>query len=177
MTDGLTVTPLFIQIIGVLLGVVVLISGRRLFWLTVALIGFGTGLLIAVSLFGEQPVWLQLFIAILGGGIGILGAIFLQKVAVAVAGFFMGGFILLWGLELMSIQVEDWALIPFIIGGIIGAILTASLFEYALIGISALVGALMIVQVFNLAPVLATILVTIITLVGAIIQSRTLESE
>ncbi len=177
MIDGLMGTPLFIQIIGVLLGIMVLISGRRLFWLTVALIGFGTGLIVAVSLFTDQPGWLQVLIAILGGGLGILGAIFLQKVAVAVAGFFMGAFVLLWGLELMSFQVEDWALIPFIIGGIIGAILTASLFEYALIGISALVGALMIGQIFNLTPVLATVLVVILTLVGAIIQSRTLETE
>ena len=177
MVEGLTLSNPLIQIATVLLGIVVLISGRRLFWLTVAIIGFGFGLYLAFSLFGDQSMLLLVVIAMAAGIIGAILAIFLQKVAVLIAGFFLGGFVLLWLLNVFNFDPGQWSWIAYIIGGFIGSILTSVLFDVALIGISALVGAAMIVQVFNLSSMVSTVLLIILTIVGFVVQSRTLKSE
>ncbi len=177
MLENLELSNPLIQIASVLLGIVVLISGRRLFWLTVAILGFGLGLFLAVGLFGEQSIWLLVLIALAGGILGAVVAIFLQKVAVLIAGFFLGGFVVIWLLQVVNIDLEQWEWIAYVIGGVIGSVLVSSLFDVALIGISALVGAMMIVQVFDFSPMITTILLVVLTIVGFVIQSRTLASE
>ena len=177
MAEGLTLSNPLIQIATVLLGIVVLISGRRLFWLTVAIIGFGFGLFLALNFFGNQSMLLLIIIAIAAGVIGAILAIFLQHVAVLVAGFFLGGFVLLWLLGVFNFDPGQWGWAAFIIGGVIGSLLTSSLFDVALIGISAVVGAAMIVQVFNLSSVISTVLLVLLAIVGFVVQSRTLKSE
>lgn len=177
MAENLVLSNPLIQIATVLLGIVVLISGRRLFWLTVAIIGFGAGLFLAIGLFGDQTVWLLALIAVVAGIAGAIIAIFLQQVAVLIAGFFLGGFVLLWLLELADINPEPWTWIPYVIGGVIGSLLTSALFDVALIGISSLLGAAMIVQVTSFTPLINTILLVILTIVGFVVQSRTLKSE
>src|SRR6185295_19307424 len=80
-------TPILALIAGALL----LIAGRRLFWLFVGLVGFFT----VYRWFAPYPAgpspsgrWL---VAILAGLLGIVLAIFLQRLAVALAGFLVGG--------------------------------------------------------------------------------------
>src|SRR5438876_10496131 len=78
-------------IIGVLIGVVILFFGRRLFWLCVAAVGFAVGVEIAPLLVNEPSSLLALLIALAFGILGALLALFLQKVAIAVLGFLAGG--------------------------------------------------------------------------------------
>lgn len=177
MAENLALSNPLIQIATVLLGIVILISGRRLFWLTVAIIGFGFGLFLAIGLFGNQATWLLVLIAVAAGIVGAILAIFLQRVAVLIAGFFLGGFVLLWLLELANIDLGQWTWISYVIGGVIGSILTSALFDVALIGISALLGAAMIVQVTPFTPLINTILLVILAIIGFVVQSRTLKSE
>src|SRR5437016_14040739 len=80
-----------IPIFSVLIGVVVLFFGRKLFWLCVAAIGFAAGVELAPRLVQEPSVLLSLTIALLLGIIGALLALFLQKIAIAVLGFLAGG--------------------------------------------------------------------------------------
>src|SRR3954467_3841365 len=80
-----------IPIISAVIGVVILFFGRRLFWLCVAAIGFAAGVELAPHLMHEPTPLLQLSIALVLGFIGALLATFLQKVAIAVAGFVAGG--------------------------------------------------------------------------------------
>ena len=77
-------------------------------------------------------------------------ATFLQKIAIAVAGFVAGGKL---AVAVTGAFVSDagelgsyWLI--FIIGGIIGSILLLSLFDWALIFLSAIVGADLIVSPF-----------------------------
>ena len=177
MIENLALSNPLIQIATVLLGIVLLISGRRLFWLTVAVIGFGFGLFLAIGLFGDQSVWLLVIIALIAGIAGAIIAIFLQKVAVLIAGFFLGGFVILWLMQLVDINLEPWNWIPYVVGGVIGSILASLLFDIALIGMSSLVGAAMIVQITNFSPLITTILLIVLAIVGFVIQSRTLKSE
>src|SRR5438552_15804629 len=80
-----------IPILSVLIGAVILFFGRKLFWLCVAAVGFAAGVEVAPHLIHEPSAVLQLSVAIVFGFIGALLAMFLQKVAIAVAGFLAGG--------------------------------------------------------------------------------------
>src|SRR5258708_32422031 len=80
-----------IPILSVVIGAVVLLFGRKLFWLCVAAIGFAAGVTPASHLGGEPTPLLQLTFAILLGFIGALLALFLQKLAIGLAGFLGGG--------------------------------------------------------------------------------------
>jgi len=173
MIENIDFADPVIRIISILLGIVVLIAGRKLFWLTVAAVGFVIGLLLAFTFLENQPAWVTILVALVAGGVGAILAIFLQKVAVSIAGFLMGGYVAIWLLRLFEFNLNEWEILVFIIVGIIGAILVSYLFEFALIGLSALLGAAMIVQGTNFRPEIAFILFIILVIVGIVVQSRT----
>src|SRR5438128_2901621 len=80
-----------VAIVGALIGVVILLFGRKLFWLCVAAVGFAAGVEIAPHLVHDPSPLLALAVALVLGLIGALLALFLQRVAVAVLGFLAGG--------------------------------------------------------------------------------------
>src|SRR5437667_2799935 len=79
-----------VAIVGALIGAVILLFGRKLFWLCVAAVGFAAGVEIAPHLVHEPSPLLALAIALILGLMGALLALFLQKVAIAVLGFLAG---------------------------------------------------------------------------------------
>src|SRR5438046_797680 len=80
-----------IPILSILIGAIILFFGRKLFWLCVAAVGFAAGVEFAPHLMHEPTPVLQLSVALVFGFIGALLAMFLQKIAIAVAGFLAGG--------------------------------------------------------------------------------------
>src|SRR5437870_6801021 len=80
-----------IPILSVLIGAVILFFGRKLFWLCVAAVGFAAGVEVAPHLVHEPSAILSLSVAIVFSFIGALLALFLQKVAIAMAGFLASG--------------------------------------------------------------------------------------
>src|SRR5882762_9007846 len=80
-----------VAIVGALIGVVILLFGRKLFWLCVAAVGFAAGVELAPHLVHEPSPLLALTVALVLGFMGALLALFLQKIAIAVAGFLAGG--------------------------------------------------------------------------------------
>src|SRR5438046_9823407 len=80
-----------VAIVGALIGVVILLFGRKLFWLCVAAVGFAAGVELAPHMVHEPSPLLALTIALVLGLIGALLALFLQKIAIAVLGFLAGG--------------------------------------------------------------------------------------
>ena len=160
-----------IPILSVLIGVIVLFFGRRLFWLCVPAVGFAAGVEFAPHLMHEPTQALQLSIAIVFGFIGALLALFLQKVAIAVAGFLAGGKL---AMALIGAFIAEGARYPgitFIVGGIIGMILLLLLFDWALIVMSALVGAYLIGHTIVLPPTGATLLFVGLAAIGIIVQA------
>ena len=112
-----------VTIIGVLIGVVVLFFGRKLFWLCVAAVGFAVGVEIAPLLVNESSSLLALLIALVFGVLGALLALFLQKVAIAVLGFLAGGKLATAIAASFFVHYAQYSTIIFVIGGVIGAIL------------------------------------------------------
>ena len=159
----------------ILAGALLLVLGRKLFWLYVAILGFATGLSVASRFFQAQPEWVQLTIGIIFGLIGAALAYFFQGIAVAVAGFLAGAYLTL------SLAVGPGATpsgdaltwILFLVGGVIGAVLAIMLFDWALIILSSLTGAMMVTEGLNMAgsPV-GWLVVAGLFVLGVIIQSR-----
>ncbi|HTG43400.1 MAG TPA: hypothetical protein VK633_02590, partial [Verrucomicrobiae bacterium] len=77
---------------SVIVGIVLLFFGRRLFWLFVAGAGFAAGLFFARDHFHIQSDWLVLAIAVMADLIGALLAVLAQKLAIGLGGGLAGGF-------------------------------------------------------------------------------------
>lgn len=172
MLETIDLTNPTVQIISILIGIAVLLLGRRLFWLFVAAAGFIISLSLAVDLLTNLPDWVILVAALTLGLVGAVVALIAQKVAVVIAGFLMGGYALIWVLQFLSLNPNglDWLI--FIVGGIIGAILVQFLFEAALIVLSSLAGATLIAQVTDFsAPVTAVMFIVLLAL-GLVIQAQ-----
>jgi len=154
-------------------GLLLLFLGRRLFWLFVGLLGFISGMTFAARLFSGQPGWLLLVIALVCGLIGIYLALFLQQLAIAIAGFLAGAFFATTMMEAVSWSVAP--LIPALIGGVIGAILLLVLFDWGLIFLSSVTGAILIARSLPLEQPFAALAFFVLLLVGIIFQARLLQ--
>lgn len=175
-------------LIFLILGLLLLLCGRALFWLFVAASGFVAGVSIVPYLFPHQGELFTLLVAgILGIG-GALLAIFVQKIAVALAGFAVGAYL---AFELFAPFFEragfaaagmripgEW--LCFLIGGIVGAVLLMVFFNWALIILSSLYGAHLIVRglplIRGLPPLqhhYVPILTVILAVIGIAFQAST----
>jgi hypothetical protein len=160
-------------IIGALVGVVILFFGRKLFWLCVAAVGFAAGVEL-VPHFSQQPSpWLALTFAIVLGFVGALLALFLQKVAVAIAGFLSGGKLAAATGAAFFAGAEQHFWLLFLIGGIVGAILLLIVFDWALIFLSSVIGAHLVQSIFVLPPNGSAILFVVLVVSGVAIQATT----
>jgi hypothetical protein len=161
-----------LPIVSLILGAIILFFGRRIFWLCVAAIGFAAGVELAPHLMHEPTPLLQLTIALVLGLIGALLATFLQKIAIAVAGFVAGGKLAIALSGAFAISTGGGAYwLVFFIGGVIGAILLLSLFDWALIFLSAVVGAHLILSPFPLAPTGRATVFVVLVLMGVLAQA------
>jgi hypothetical protein len=158
-------------------GLAVLILGRKLFWLFVAVVGFGVAMVMVPQYLPDQHPMVIMGIAFAAGIVGAILAVLLQRLAVGVAGFVAGGYILLYllsffDIDLGSLQGLTWAI--FIVGGIVGALLVGIIFDLALIILSSGVGAALIahtlMQDFSLQQAAAAVVFIVLFVVGIFIQ-------
>lgn len=158
--------------ITLIIGIALLVLGRKLFWLFVGAVGFLAGMQFASAYLQGYGENLVLIAGIAGGLIGIVLAIFVQKVAVLVGGFVGGGY-LVTNIVQSTIQepTGQSAWIAFVIGGIIGAILVSTLFDWTLILLSSLVGAFLVVQSVGLGPGVAHLVFFVLAAAGIVIQA------
>ena len=165
-----------IPIFSILIGVVILFFGRKLFWLCVAAIGFAAGVELAPHLVQDPSALLSLTIALLLGIIGALLALFLQKIAIAVLGFLAGGKLAGAIAAAFFVHYAQHSTIIFVIGGVVGAILLLVLFDWALIVVSSLIGAHLIVYQSTIAlPQSGSIILFIgLAVVGILVQAASL---
>lgn len=160
-----------VTIVGVLIGVVILFFGRKLFWLCVAAVGFAVGVEIAPLLVNDPSSLLALVIALVCGILGALLALFLQKVAIAVLGFLAGGKLAAAVAAAFFVHHAQYSTIIFVVGGIIGAILLLALFDWALIVVSSFIGAYLIQSAIVLPPTGSTLVFVALAIIGIIVQA------
>jgi hypothetical protein len=158
-----------LAILNVVIGSGLLLWGRRLFWLFVGAIGFMVGTEIARRITFRSEI--GLVFAVLGVGLLFaLGAIFLESVAIGLAGFLGGGLTVVRLLVLLGIESSLARSMAFLGGGILGVILVVWLFSWALITISSLAGASMIVGALNVRAPERILLVIGLFAAGVVIQ-------
>jgi hypothetical protein len=160
-----------------MVGVAMLTLGQKLFWLFVGGIGFVYGMNIAAEFFRGQPDWIVIGIALLAGLLGSLIAVFLQNVAVWLAGFSAGGYFLVNLLDIFGWDDSRLYWLSFLVGGIIGAVLMAAVFDWALIILSSMTGALLIAQSIQFTPPMTALLFAVLFTVGIIVQSSLMTRE
>jgi len=158
-------------IVGVLIGIVILFFGRKVFWLCVAAVGFVVGVEIAPLLINEPSSLLALVIAFVFGVLGALLALFLQKIAIALLGFLAGGKIATAIAAAFFVHYAQYSTIIFVIGGVIGAILLLAVFGWALIVVSSFIGAYLIKSAIVLPPTGSTLVFIGLAVIGILVQA------
>ena len=115
-------------IFSAMIGFVMLVIGRQLFWLTVAGLGFLLGMNYATQFFqysGEIILLVSL-------GAGLLGAVLayaLQRAAAGLVGFLGGWYLSIILMEMLHWNLAEYSIIVSIIAGGIGVALISVLFD------------------------------------------------
>lgn len=158
------------QLFTLVLGFILLVLGRRLFWLFVALVGFLMGMEFTGVILGDQPKWVMLFIGLGTGLIGALLAVLIERLAFALAGFYAGAYLALIGAH--SFGIGGNSLLLFAFGGLIGAILAALIMDWVIIVLSCLVGAGAVVIGLGLDPMMSLLVFVVLAGAGIFFQAR-----
>ena len=186
-----------------LLGVVLLAFGRKLFWVFVGAVGFVAGIRFAEHFHLNVPDDTVIMYSIIFGVVCAVMAVAIRKVAVAAAGFFAGGYFLV---QLFNVsgglgtggggaQTAPWLL--FLVGGVVGAVLMNMIFNWTLIVLSSIGGATLICETLTankdavrnalsfysgvkthgdapaLDPHVVSVVFTILVILGVLVQAGT----
>lgn len=152
-------------------GVLLLLLGRQLFWVSVAVLGFVVGMDWAARLFSDAGELMQLLVGVAVGIVGAVLASLFYQLAIAVGGFLAGGQL---GVELFTIvsPSSDQAVwLVFLIAGVIGAVVLLLIFDWALILMSSLLGASLVAQGVAGRSELSAVLFIVLAIVGTVVQA------
>ena len=165
------------DILLIAIGAISLVMGRKLFWFFVGAVGFVIGLTIAPTIFKDQPQYMILVFALIGGMLFAFIAMLLQKIAVSVAGFLVGGYIVHFLIQAAKLNPGDYYWLVIFAGAVIGALLVISLFEWALIILTSAGGAILVTNGLNLQTPLSLVIFAVLSLIGIVTQGRMKEKE
>lgn len=159
-----------------IVGVALLLAGRKFFWLFIGALGFITGIQVTAA-FWQGPDWLLLIIGLIVGVIFAALATFVQALAIGAAGFLSGGYVALMLVGMLGMEVGTLSWIVYIIGGLIGIVLVGFLFDWAIITLSSIAGASLITQTFFAQSDIARLIFLALIIVGVIVQGSLLRTE
>lgn len=149
-------------------GALLLALGRRLFWLFVAIAGFYVGVEFVRVLLAEQPSWLMWAVGIGAGLLGALLAMLFQRVGFALGGFYAGGYAAL----IIAERFAPGAIgtVAFIVGGVVGALFAAWVMDGAIIVLSCMVGAALVVASLRLEGLVSLLVYAALVAIGIATQ-------
>ncbi|MDX1502263.1 MAG: DUF4203 domain-containing protein [Thermoanaerobaculia bacterium] len=159
-------SPIVLWVAGGLL----LVAGRRLYWLFVGVAGFVVGFLLAERLGLPGPDWAGLLAALLLGALAAMLAVFFQKVAVGAVGFLGGAALALVVGDTLAWGLSGWIWLVALVCGVVGAVLTRALFELSLVLLSSLAGASLVVQGAGWTDPEATVALLLLAGAGILVQ-------
>lgn len=158
----------------IIIGLMLLLFGRRLFWLFVAFSGFMVGFQFSEMMIPYSSQWIQVTVALGVGIVGALVAILIQRMAFVLAGFFAGLYMVM--LATHSFAHSDIFAFWFILGGVFGAVAGYVFIDWAIIALSAMIGAGLIVNaligVLRFSPAISMICFMILSVIGALVQMQ-----
>jgi hypothetical protein len=163
-----------ISLIQAVFGLAMLTFGRRLYWLFVGGIGFAIGFSLASRFLVDSSIWTLLIIGLVVGMLAGLAAVLMNRLVMGIAGFLVGGFLAIKLLELISLASPPPTWLVFLVGGACCALLVAILVDWALILLTSLLGAGLLVQLLKTSDRLSLVLIVVLVGIGCFIQGRKL---
>ena len=162
----------FTPVAQILVGLALLFFGRKLFWLFVGVVGFLAGMEFGAEIVKGQSQAIILLIAIGTGLLAAILAIFLQRLVVAIAGGLAGGMIAMRIAVTLGASTESLQWIAFLVGALLAAILVSAVFDLALIGLSALIGANLVSEALPFDHAAQWIGIAVLFVLGLFVQTR-----
>lgn len=160
----------------IVLGCCLLFAGRKLFWLSVCVLGFITGMNYSPMFMPNADPLLVLVIAVFLGILGAVLATAFEWIAILFIGFLGGGYFMT---NVVALFTPDPQLIGWlsVAGGVLGVLVMALTFDVALVIISSLVGAILITKQFGMSDLVWGISFLFLFVIGLLIQSLSLEDR
>ncbi|MGC8855619.1 MAG: hypothetical protein ACP5QU_02365 [Anaerolineae bacterium] len=158
--------------INALLGALLLVAGRRMFYFFIGVMGFIIGTQFAARFF-LGPEWLTIALGILAGVILVALATSLRVFVTGIVGFLAGGSLLSGLLAFVGIQHGILYWVFYLAGGILGIILLNIVFEWALITLTALMGASLLTPYLPLKGTVSALIFLTLFVIGFVIQTLT----
>jgi len=159
-------------LIKLIFGSVLLAFGRKLVWLSIALVGFIAGFSAAQSFIPDRAIWYVIGVGIIVGILLVLLARFVKNIAFGLGGFLLGAYLVNSILEIMKLELATLAWIFILMGGALGAFFLLAAFELGLKVLSSFAGAMLIVQTLPSTFAFKQITFLALVILGVVIQSR-----
>jgi hypothetical protein len=168
-----------IALAAIVLGIVVLLFGRRMVVLAAgigALLGIGLLQFLPGAQVGIGAVLLVFGLALAGGILGffVKG---LSHLIVMILGFIAGGALVLAGLDALAVDLNLMAFVVASLGGLVAAVLANRFYDWAVIALAGLVGAALTMrglQLFmpSLVGWIGMLIGVALAVLGIVYQSR-----
>jgi hypothetical protein len=147
-------TPSILNVFGVLAAIILIFFGRKLFWFFVGIAGFLYGSGIVAQYFPSLSWLISVLIGTVVGIVCALMAPYFQRFLVAFAGFIIGAYTAVWLFMRWVPSGIDAIWIVYLAGGVLGFLLAWRLLDTALIVLSALLGAVFLIELLPFVPIL-----------------------
>ena len=164
------------QLFHFIAGTLVLLFGRPLYWVLVAVLGFLIGYDLVRDLAVSDSEVIQFLIALAAGIIAAGLAVAFQWLAFGLVGFLAGSYLVQAGFERYG-YASDYDSILIIVGGVIGAVVALNIVDWAVIVLSALAGATMISDQIEMDNQLRLLVLLGLTVVGVAFQRKQLNDK
>lgn len=160
------------QVAYLLAGLMLLFLGRKLFWLFVGVAGFLAGAQFAADVLAPGSA---LMILLAGAAVGMAGAflaIVLERVAFAVAGFYVCFYL---AMTFFREPGEPYHHALLVGAGMLGAVFAFLVMDWGIIFLSSIMGAGLIVSVLHIGPTGDVLLYLVLVFTGFAVQSQLME--
>lgn len=168
--DGLFEQMTYSDPVALVAGAVLLLFGRRLYWLALAGLGFLLGTVLAPK-YLEVSGEIELVVAVVAGVAGAVFAVFAKKLAVSLTGFALGGvlayYVALHWAESLAYQIWWVAFL----GAVLGLCFAAFVFDAALVVTSVAAGAMLVTRGLSLDRQQEIWVFLVLAVVGLVIQT------
>jgi hypothetical protein len=156
------------------IGGILLFLGHELNFLFAGAMAALLGFRLIPLLPSQWPGWVD-YAFIIGLGVIAAAAVLLnERVGYFISGFLAGGLLLV---EYYAPDTLTIPLLPFVVGGVIGALIIGIFTDWALILVTAAIGAAYILNLFILDPMLEILIGAGLFIVGALTQVVIMQSQ
>ncbi len=157
------------EVVPFVVGAALLFFGYRYYWFVAGGVGFLFGLNIGSAASGGQITPAAVMIGLLVGIIVAFTAVFVANITLSIAGFLLGGIVLVQLFAYLDWNIGS-TLVTFLLGGMMGLLITISSKDFAKILFSALVGAAIIVTSLEMDAATVSFVFLVLVIVGITAQ-------